>query len=131
MNILHLLFENLHRGSMTSRYPEKQAPSEHFRGLVENDETRCVGCAQCAYVCPSSAIEVHREGETYTWSYDPGKCTFCARCIDRCKPKTLTMQATRPPVYGRQGELKKVLTMVRKRPVPKPAAPQEGEKAEA
>lgn len=130
MNILRLLFENLYRGTMTDRFPKQHSPAGKFRGLVENDESRCVGCAQCAYVCPSGAIEVRREGETYNWSYDPGKCTFCARCIDRCKPNTLAMQTTRPPVYAVSGELKTILIMTRKRPLPKPATPKEEAQAE-
>lgn len=125
MNILKLLLQNLRRGAVSYRFPLHHDTSEHYRGLIDNDETRCVGCGQCAYVCPSHGMEVHRNGDNYEWSYDPGKCTFCARCIDRCKLKTLTMHSERPPVYGESGELKQILKMIRKRAAPaaKPPAP--------
>jgi formate hydrogenlyase subunit 6/NADH:ubiquinone oxidoreductase subunit I len=122
MNIFHLIFENLRRGTVSYPLPHHhQCTSNQYRGLIVNDAARCVGCGQCAYVCPSDAIEVTRSGDNYSWSYDPGKCAFCGCCIERCKPNTLTMESQLPPLYGTQNELKQVLNMVRKRPV-RPAA---------
>lgn len=124
MNILRLIFQNLWRGPVSFRLPHPhQCTSETYRGLIQNDAERCVGCGSCAYVCPTAAIEVKRSGDTYEWIYDPGKCTFCGRCIDRCKPNTLTMESKLPPLYSTQGELRQVLTMQRKRPVRPAAAP--------
>lgn len=122
MNILRLIWENLRKGTVSFRLPHvHECTSSRYRGLIENDAERCVGCGSCAYVCPTAAIEVTRSGENYQWIYDPGKCTFCGRCLDRCKPNTLTMQSKLPPIYSTQGELKQVLNMVRKRPVRPPA----------
>jgi formate hydrogenlyase subunit 6/NADH:ubiquinone oxidoreductase subunit I len=124
MNIFRLIFENLRQGPVSFRLPHKhECTSDQYRGLIRNDAERCIGCGACAYVCPTAAIEVVRSGENYSWTYDPGKCTFCARCIDRCKPNTLTMESKLPPLYSQQGELKQVLQMVRKRPVRPVAKP--------
>ena len=122
MKILRLILDNLKRGTLTSRFPEKQPVSPNYRGMVSIDSEKCVGCGQCAYSCPSCAMEVHREGDKYQWKYDASKCTFCGRCIDRCKLHLLTMATERPPVYEHQGDLKQEFNMVRKRPV-RPAAP--------
>jgi formate hydrogenlyase subunit 6/NADH:ubiquinone oxidoreductase subunit I len=122
VNIFRLIFQNLRRGPVSFRLPHQhECTSNDYRGLIVNDADRCVGCGLCAYVCPTAAIEVTRSGDTYRWAYDPGKCTFCGRCLERCKPNTLSMESKLPPLYGVQGELKNVLDMVRKRPV-RPAA---------
>lgn len=121
MNALRLIFNNLRRGTVSFPLPHKhQCTSDQYRGLIENDAERCIGCAACAYVCPTAAIEVNRAGDTYTWAYDPGKCTFCSACLVRCKPNTLTMQSALPPLYNTQGALRKVLEMERKKPVRPP-----------
>jgi len=118
MNIFHLIFDNLRQGTVSYRLPHHhQCTSDQYRGVIVNDPERCIGCGQCAYVCPSDAIEVTRSGDKYSWSYDPGKCAFCGRCIERCKPRSLTMESQLPPLYSHQGEMKQVLNMVRKKPV--------------
>jgi formate hydrogenlyase subunit 6/NADH:ubiquinone oxidoreductase subunit I len=117
VNIFYLIYQNLRRGPISYTLPhEHECTSNQYRGLIINDAARCIGCAQCAYVCPTAAIEVTRSGDTYQWTYDPGQCAFCGCCIDRCKPRTLMMQSQLPPLYSVQGELKQVLNMVRKRP---------------
>jgi ferredoxin len=106
MGILRLIAGNLQQKTVTLRFPERVAPPEGFRGLVELDTESCVGCGTCAYVCPSSAITV-TAGEThYQWDYDPGRCTFCGRCVDVCPSRALSMAADRPPVYDEPGALR-------------------------
>ena len=123
MNVLRLIFDNLRRGTVSYPMPHTHlCTSNQYRGLIVNDPTLCVGCGQCAYVCPSAAIEVKRSGDHYSWTYDAAKCAFCGRCIERCKPHSIIMESELPPLYSRSDELKVVQNMERKRPVRPPVA---------
>jgi formate hydrogenlyase subunit 6/NADH:ubiquinone oxidoreductase subunit I len=122
MNIFTLLMGNLRSGPVTVRFPERPPTSAGYRGLVEFDETLCEACGLCAFVCPSAAIKSKRRRDAYDWSYDPGQCTFCARCVDVCESHALTMQTVCPPVYSVSGELKHAHTMARAKKPAKPGA---------
>jgi formate hydrogenlyase subunit 6/NADH:ubiquinone oxidoreductase subunit I len=94
--------------------------SRSFRGLVEFDATRCSGCAICKFRCTSRAIDFKGGKGEFTWSYDPGQCTFCGRCVDGCKEHALSQREDTPPVYTSLGALRKSYTVARKGTV-KPA----------
>lgn len=105
MTILDILAENLRLGVVTLHYPKRVPPPPNYRGMVQIQTQACVGCASCAYVCVSTAIQVTESRETYTWTCDPGKCTFCGRCVDACPTQALRMQGDRPPIYHRPSAL--------------------------
>jgi ferredoxin-type protein NapF len=123
MNILRLILQNLRQGTVSFRLPHThECTSDQYRGLIHNNPDGCVGCGACAYVCPTAAIVVSKTPTNYTWSYEPGKCTFCGRCIDRCKPGSLSMESKLPPLYATMGDLDVSYTMEKKKPAPRPAA---------
>ena len=84
----------LRGGRVTLPYPfGPGAPVEDgFRGKVEIDVNKCVGCGGCANVCPSRVIiikdvshdrrilELYRE-----------RCTYCARCEEVCQENAITL----------------------------------------
>jgi formate hydrogenlyase subunit 6/NADH:ubiquinone oxidoreductase subunit I len=131
MNILTMLWNNLRRGYQTLLFPARPNITARFRGLVEFDPRHCTGCAVCRMRCTSRAIEFKAGKGEFTWSYNPGQCTFCGRCVEGCiehalkeghTEHALSQQEDTPPIYTTQGELKKSYTVARRPPAAKAAA---------
>ena len=127
MNILTMLWKNLWGGNRTLQYPARPSIYKRFRGLVRFDADKCIGCGICKNRCTSRAIEFKGGKTEFTWSYDPGQCTFCGRCVEGCKDGALSQDEDTPPIYTTAGELKESYTLTRKPPAAraaaKPAAP--------
>jgi formate hydrogenlyase subunit 6/NADH:ubiquinone oxidoreductase subunit I len=116
-----MLWKNLWGGSRTMLFPTRPKVAERYRGLVRFDPTLCSGCAICKMRCTARAIEFKGGKGEFTWSYEPGQCTFCGRCVEGCKEHALSQDSECPPIYLTVGELKKSYTIARKQTV-KPAA---------
>ena len=104
-DIFHIIGKNIAEGPGTISLPHKTPPPVGFRGLVLLDPDRCIGCGLCAYVCVSESVTGTSTETEYHWQYEPGRCTFCARCVDRCPTDALRMSGNAPPVYSHPGEL--------------------------
>jgi formate hydrogenlyase subunit 6/NADH:ubiquinone oxidoreductase subunit I len=122
VNILMMLWKNLWGGSRTMRFPLRPTVTSGFRGLVRFNPALCSGCAICKMRCTAKAIEFKGGKGEFTWSYEPGQCTFCGRCVEGCKENALRQESECPPVYTTAGELKTSYTVARKPPAAKPAA---------
>jgi len=103
--ILHIIGKNLTEKPGHHRLPHKLPPPIGFRGIVLLDPHRCIGCGMCAYVCVSESVTGASNETQYHWQYEPGRCTFCARCVDRCPADALRMSSESPPIYSQAGEL--------------------------
>jgi formate hydrogenlyase subunit 6/NADH:ubiquinone oxidoreductase subunit I len=123
MKMLRMLWNNFWGGARTLPFPHRPPVTERFRGLVEFDPERCTGCAVCKFRCTSRAIDFKAGKGEFTWSYNPGQCTFCGRCVEGCKDHALSQECAPPPLYTHQGELKKSYTVARKGTVKPPSAP--------
>lgn len=121
MNILTLLFGNLRRGVVTLRFPACPPVREGYRGMVRFEPSRCIGCAVCRFRCTTGAIAFQPGRTEFTWSYDPGLCTFCGRCVEGCKEHALSQEPACPPIYWTAGELKQSWTLPRRSPPAKAA----------
>jgi formate hydrogenlyase subunit 6/NADH:ubiquinone oxidoreductase subunit I len=89
--------------------------------LVRFDPELCIGCAICRFRCTARAIEFKAGKGEFTWSYDPGHCTFCGRCVEGCKEHAISQDEACPPIYLNIGELKNSYTLTRKPPSAKSA----------
>jgi formate hydrogenlyase subunit 6/NADH:ubiquinone oxidoreductase subunit I len=122
MKILGLLWKNLRSGVATLRYPTRAPIPPGFRGLVQFDPERCIGCAICRFRCTAGAITFRANGPQFTWAYNPAQCTFCGRCVEGCKEHALSQDSNCPPIYVSAGILRVSYTLQRKIPAPKHAA---------
>lgn len=77
------------KGPYTTKYPfVPHRPFERFRGRPYFHADDCVGCAACAQVCPTGAIEFHDQVKnkkgtrklTVRWDI----CIFCGQCQANC-----------------------------------------------
>ncbi len=112
MNIIALISRNLRRRPQTLRFPDRPVPARGFRGLVAIDTGACLACGICDYVCVSGAITMLARDLGSDWTYDPGRCTFCGRCVDHCPGAALSHDADRAANYERPGALAHAATVV-------------------
>jgi len=75
----------------TMDYPKNKASMpDGFRGRLDFDAPKCVGCKLCMKDCPSSAIEIVKVGEKkFEARIDLAKCIYCGQCVDSCNKKAL------------------------------------------
>jgi len=67
--------------------PIKTPPG--FRGKIQYDKEKCIGCQLCIKVCPTEAIE-YKPDEKKIKIY-LARCCFCSQCNDVCPTNCLSM----------------------------------------
>ena len=82
---LYMAWLHFFKRTFTVKYPyEVLKPAERYRGRIELNLERCIGCGVCSHVCPNRAITlVEHEGRRYP-QFDYGRCCFCGFCVDHC-----------------------------------------------
>ncbi len=77
---------------VTLPYPAEPAPPpEGFRGRLEVDIDKCIGCGACANACPPRLISVIELDGRRIIEFALGKCTYCARCAEVCPEQAISM----------------------------------------
>ncbi|MCB2202649.1 4Fe-4S binding protein [bacterium] len=71
----------------TVDYPfgEVELP-DGFRGLIEIDPDKCIGCGLCVRNCPTGAITLEKTSkDKFTLSYFAARCAYCGECEAACR----------------------------------------------
>ena len=77
---------------VTLPYPFQPAPpADGFRGRLEVDIDKCIGCGACIHACPPRLITMTDRDSTRTIEFALGRCTYCARCAEVCPEKAIRM----------------------------------------
>jgi hydrogenase-4 component H len=77
---------------VTLPYPAQPAPpAEGFRGRLEVNIDKCIGCGACANACPPRLISIIDLDGRRNIEFVLGKCTYCARCAEVCPEKAISM----------------------------------------
>ena len=113
-SMLPQVFMQMFKKPFTNKFPAKYQPSsttnflkdvgdgkasiippvetpEGFRGKIQYDKDKCIGCKLCIKVCPCGAIE-YKEKEKKIKIY-LARCCFCSQCNDICPVKCLSMSS--------------------------------------
>jgi len=111
-SMLSQVFSQMFKKPFTNKFPAKYAPKNTtkfleevgagraeiippievpngFRGKIQYDKEKCIGCKLCLKVCPSEAIEF-KETDKKIKIY-LARCTFCSQCNDICPVNCLSM----------------------------------------
>ena len=111
-SMLPQVFVQMFKKPFTNKFPVKYAPHNttellkavgegkvqiippietppNFRGKIQYDKEKCIGCKLCIKVCPTEAIE-YKEKEKKIKIY-LARCCFCSQCNDVCPTNCLSM----------------------------------------
>jgi NADH-quinone oxidoreductase chain I len=76
---------HMFKRTFTVKYPyEVLKPADRYRGRLQLNMERCIGCGVCSFICPNRAITLTEEGGRNYPQLDIGRCCFCGLCVDYC-----------------------------------------------
>ena len=97
LKIIPKLILNLFKKPLTVRFPKETISiPDGYRGKHSFDPEKCLGCGNCARICPNKAIEmIEVKQKDGTIKKQPkiniNKCCFCRLCEDVCPVKAIRL----------------------------------------
>jgi len=85
LTILNAVIEAMIKTPETVKYPfgDLTLP-EGYRGKIEFDTDKCIGCGKCKTLCPLNNIEIKKKRPLWN-----GNCTHCMACISYCPTEAI------------------------------------------
>ncbi|MCS7132972.1 MAG: 4Fe-4S dicluster domain-containing protein [Nitrososphaeria archaeon] len=100
---------NLIKKRATVLYPYREVEKIHlpdgFRGKIEFDRPKCIGCQMCFRVCPAKAIEIIEDERGKRPIFLIYRCIYCGQCAEVCPTKAITLGKVFENVALRKEEL--------------------------
>jgi len=110
--MIPMLLGQMVKKPFTNKFPAKYAPANttkflqdvgegkaklippvetppNFRGKIQYDKEKCIGCQLCMKVCPTDAIIFKPEEKKVKFLL--ARCCFCSQCNDICPVKCISM----------------------------------------
>ena len=92
--------------AFTIRYPyEPSPPPEGFRGKLQLDADKCIGCGACVEGCPTGALSLQDEEEKRRITLAYPQCISCGQCVERCPVEAIRFTTGFSMVATRREEL--------------------------
>ncbi len=75
------------RGPFTTKFPAAvDSVDPAFRGILQFNPDKCIGCGACVQVCPTNAREIVIDSEKMVLRncHHADRCIYCGQCVRYC-----------------------------------------------
>jgi len=75
------------KGPFTTKFPAAvDSVDPNFRGILQFQADKCIGCGACVQVCPTNAREilVDRDKRVLRVVHHAERCIYCGQCVLYC-----------------------------------------------
>ncbi len=98
---------------VTLPYPAQPSPTpEGFRGRLEVNIDKCIGCGACVNACPPRLINISDIDTRRIIKFALGKCAYCARCAEVCPEEAIVMTREFELATEDKGDLNIILELI-------------------
>jgi formate hydrogenlyase subunit 6/NADH:ubiquinone oxidoreductase subunit I len=86
-------FKNLFKKPSTIAYPaSKREIQKSYGGMINFDQTKCIGCQLCVKNCPTSAVAIPKLADKlFGCKLNLANCIFCFQCVKVCPKKAMSV----------------------------------------